>query len=103
MCHSSHGPPTLPVTNENTTSTASAQWKRRSGASQTATRGFATVARLLRAIVVVAGLACRAGVAHRLLERREVATRRLRQLLRFPDHLLHLRVEVGALLPDLRL
>src|SRR5690242_15973318 len=98
MCHAIQSPPTLPVTKENVTSTASVQWKRRSGASQTGSR----MAPLLVAVVVVAGLAGAARFLDRLLERLRVAGR-LRQRLHGGDHLVHLRVEVGALLPDLRL
>src|SRR3954471_18421424 len=98
MCHSSQAPPAFPEANEKTTSSASTQWKSRSGASQTRMR----MPGLLVAIIVVAGLARRARVVHGFLQRLQVAGR-LRQRLHGSDHLVHLGIEVAALLPDLGL
>src|SRR5258706_11514562 len=62
------------------------------------------IGEFLEAVVVMARLACGAGIRDLLLERSEIArARHLWKLVRFGRHLVHLAVEVRAALPDLGL
>src|SRR5436190_1704555 len=98
---------TLTAMQQNTTRIARTQWNARTGRSQmTIRRGtlLGVDGEFLEAVVVMAGLARAVRVRDLLLERRQVAgTRDLRQLRGLLRHLVHLAVEVRAVLPDLRL
>src|SRR2546423_10214125 len=114
MCHSIHGPPILPVDQENATSTTSAQWNSCVGRSHAISRAGSRSAVIeltasrspaaLHPIVVMAGGAGGVDLADRLLQGGGIAAAGdLRKLGRFLRHALHLRVEIGAIGPDLGL